>query len=194
MWNKRPEEELPKSNNTTVAAGAPTRVMPNPMELKKESTPMLTTPMAKADFAPTPSGAAVIGKAVKIVGEIYSNEDLLIEGFVQGSVEALDQKVTVGHNGTLHAGVQVRNLDVQGTVQGDVQCGERLEIRKDAKLVGNIKAARIVIEDGAYFKGSVELVKAEPAIQSEPARPATTITTTAPVTEAAFGLLMSSTR
>ncbi|HEV3334062.1 MAG TPA: polymer-forming cytoskeletal protein [Bryobacteraceae bacterium] len=188
MWNKRPDEELPKPL-TPAAVGAPARVAPNSMEVKKE-TPMFTTPTGKTEG----NGGAVIGKAVKIVGEIYSNEDLLIEGFVQGTVEALHQKLTVGHNGTLQAKVQVRELDVQGNVQGDVVASERVEIRKDAKLVGNITAARIAIEDGAYFKGSIDIVKPEAAMKSEPSRPAVTLTTATPVTEAAFDMLVSGTR
>lgn len=194
MWNKRPEEELPRSFNPPVAGGAPTRVTPTPTEVKKENTPMLTTPTGKTEFEPSRNGAAVIGKAVKIVGEIYSNEDLLIEGFVQGTVEALAQKLTVGLNGTVHASMQVRELDVQGNVQGDVEASERVQIRKDAKLVGNIKAARIVIEDGAYFKGNIDIVKPEAGMKSETARPAVTLTTATPVKEAAFDLLASSAR
>jgi cytoskeletal protein CcmA (bactofilin family) len=142
MWNKRPEEELSKSYNRAATGTSP--ATPNPMD----------TPTVKTDVESSRNGTAVIGKAVKIVGEIYSSEDLLIEGFVQGTVEALNQKLTVGRNGTLHAGVQVRQLDVQGTVQGNVEAYERVDIRKDASLIGNIKAARINIEDGAYFKGN----------------------------------------
>ena len=116
-----------------------------------------------------PRGLAVIGKAVKIVGEIYSNEDLLIEGFVEGTVEALQQKLTVGLNGTLHATVQVRELQVQGNVQGNVEATDRVEICKNATLVGNIKAARIVIEDGAFFKGGIDIVKPETAVKTRAA-------------------------
>jgi cytoskeletal protein CcmA (bactofilin family) len=123
---------------------------------------MFMNPTGKTELQTLRGGSAVIGRAVKIVGEIYSNEDLFIEGFVEGTVEALYQKLTVGHNGTVHASVQVRELEVQGTVQGDVEASDRIEIRKDAKVVGNIRAARIVIEDGAYFKGSIDIVKPEP--------------------------------
>src|SRR5215469_6200284 len=169
MWNKRPEEELPKTFNSPVAA-APARVMGNTTEVKKENNPMHTSPNGKTEFEPARS-AAVIGKAVKIVGEIYSNEDLMIEGFVEGTVEALAQKLTVGHNGTLHASVQVRDLEVQGTVKGNVEATDRIEIKKDARLEGDIKAARIIIEDGAYFKGSIDIVKPEPAKAAAPPRP-----------------------
>ena len=150
---------------------------------------MTSTPTGKNDLEPR--GSAVIGKAVKIVGEIYSNEDLLIEGFVEGTVEALDQKLTVGHNGTLHASVQVRALEVQGSVQGNVEAADRIEIRAGAKLTGDLKAARIIIEDGAYFKGSIDIVKQEPtapklAHSNNTTKPATI------VTDAAIDLLVSS--
>lgn len=196
MWNKRPEEELPRFFNPPAAGGTPVRVTPNPnpMEVKKETTPMFTTPTGKTESEQSGGGSAVavIGKAVKIVGEIYSNEDLLIEGFVEGTVEALDQKLTVGQNGTVHACVQVRELDVEGSVEGDVEASERIEIRKDAKLIGNIRAARIVIEDGAYFKGSIDIVRPEPAAKTQSVTPATTITSTTPVTDAEFDLMVSS--
>jgi cytoskeletal protein CcmA (bactofilin family) len=165
------------------------------MEVKKETTPMFITPTGKTELEPSRTGSAVIGKAVKIVGEIYSNEDLFIEGFVEGTVEALDQKLTVGHNGTVHASVQVRELEVQGTVHGNVEASDRIEIRKDAKLVGDIRAARIVIEDGAYFKGSIDIVRPEPAAKPQYTPPATTLASSKPVveaaTEAAFELLNS---
>jgi cytoskeletal protein CcmA (bactofilin family) len=192
MWNKRPEEELPKTYNPAMAGGAPARVTPNPMETQKETTPMFTTPMGKTESEPSRTSSAVIGKAVKIVGEIYSNEDLLIEGFVEGTVEALAQKLTVGQNGTVHACVQVRDLDVQGNVQGDVQASERVEIRKGAKLVGNIKAARIVIEDGAYFKGSIDIVKPEAAVKAQPTPSFTSKPSAEKATDAAFELAGSS--
>ncbi|HEV3331414.1 MAG TPA: polymer-forming cytoskeletal protein [Bryobacteraceae bacterium] len=161
MWNNRPDEELPKSF-TPPTAGA-TKTTTNSVQNKKETTQMMPTPTMKTDLESSQKSPAVIGAAVKVVGEIYSNEDLLIEGFVQGTVEALQQKLTVGRNGTMHARVQAREVDVQGTVQGDVEATERIDIRKDAKLVGDIKAARIVIEDGAYFNGRIEIVRPEPA-------------------------------
>jgi len=193
MWNKRPDGELPRSYNPPVAGGEPAGVTPNPVEAKKETATVLTTVPQKIDIEPSRTGVAVIPKAVKIVGEIYSNEALLIEGFVQGTVEALDQKLTVGSNGTLHAKVQVRELDVLGTVQGDVEACDRVDIRKDAKLVGNIRAARIVIEDGAQFKGNIDIIRPE-AAKGEPARAAAASTGAARTAEEALDLLVSSAR
>jgi cytoskeletal protein CcmA (bactofilin family) len=125
---------------------------------------------------PENHGSATIGKAVKVVGQIYSKEDLIVDGDLEGTVEALEHKLTIGPNGTVHADVKAREIAVLGTLQGDVEATDKIEIRKDAKLVGNIKTARILIEDGAYFKGGIDVVKAEPkaapeAQQSAPAPP-----------------------
>ena len=108
-------------------------------------------------------GAATVGKAVKIVGQIYSKEDLYVDGEVEGTVEALEHKLTIGPNGTVKATVRSREVVVLGSIAGNVEATDKLEIRKDAKLVGDIKTARIIIEDGAYFKGSIDIVKPEPA-------------------------------
>jgi cytoskeletal protein CcmA (bactofilin family) len=115
-------------------------------------------------FEPEPRGnAATIGKAVKINGQIHSKEDLFVDGDVEGTVEAPDHKLTIGPNGTVHATVKAREVVALGTIQGNVEAADKIEIRKDAKLVGDIKTARIIIEDGAYFKGSIDIVKPEPA-------------------------------
>jgi cytoskeletal protein CcmA (bactofilin family) len=107
-------------------------------------------------------GSATIGKAVKVVGQIYSKEDLFVDGDLEGTVEAMEHRLTIGPNGTLHAAVKAREVSVLGNIQGDVEATDRIEIKKDAKLVGNIKTARIIIEDGAYFKGSIDIVRQEP--------------------------------
>ena len=108
-------------------------------------------------------GSATIGKAVKIVGQIFSKEDLYVDGDVEGTVEALEHRLIIGPHGTVHATVKAREVVAQGTVQGNVEATEKIEIRKDAKLVGDIRTARIIIEDGAYFKGSIDIVRPEPA-------------------------------
>jgi cytoskeletal protein CcmA (bactofilin family) len=116
---------------------------------------------------PENHGSATIGKAVKVVGKIYSKEDLIVDGDLEGTVEALEHKLTIGPNGTVHADVKAREVAVMGSLQGDVEATDKIEIRKDAKLVGNIKTARILIEDGAYFKGAIDVVKAEPRAAPE---------------------------
>ena len=106
-----------------------------------------------------------------IKGQIFSREDLYIDGEVEGTVEALEHKLTIGPNGTVRATIKAREVVALGTIQGNVEAADKIEIRKDAKLVGDIKMARIIIEDGAYFKGSIDIVKPEPAKAAAP-RPA----------------------
>jgi cytoskeletal protein CcmA (bactofilin family) len=98
-----------------------------------------------------------------IKGQIFSREDLLIDGEVEGTVEAHDHRVTVGPNGKVQAGVKAREIVVLGTIHGNVEATDKMDIRKDAKLIGDIKTSRIVIEDGAYFKGSIDITKGEAA-------------------------------
>ena len=107
------------------------------------------------------SGQATIGKAVKINGQIFSKEDLYIDGDIEGTVELNENKLTIGPNGRVQAMVRAREVVVLGAIQGNVEASDRIDIRKEAKLVGDIKTARIVIEDGAYFKGSIDIVKTE---------------------------------
>lgn len=136
---------------------------PIPTEVKKENTPLSSsTPLGRME-PDTPRGSASIGKAVKIVGQIYSREDLYVDGDVEGTIELNEHKLTIGPNGKVHAGIKAREVVALGTIQGNVEANDRLEIRKDAKLVGDIRTARIIIEDGAYFKGSIDIVKPEPA-------------------------------
>jgi cytoskeletal protein CcmA (bactofilin family) len=119
--------------------------------------------MPPARFEAEPrGGAATIGKAVKVVGQIFSREDLYIDGEVEGTVEALEHKLTIGPNGTVRATIKAREVVALGAIHGNVEATDKIEIRKDAKLTGDIRTARIIIEDGAYFKGSIDIVKPEP--------------------------------
>ncbi|HLI85648.1 MAG TPA: polymer-forming cytoskeletal protein [Bryobacteraceae bacterium] len=174
MWNKRREDETPRPV-TPPASGAPAGpVAPNPVEVKKEATTVSSMPVGRIEPEPSRSsgGSATIGKAVKIVGQIYSKEDLFVDGDLEGTVEAMEHKLTIGPNGTVHASVKAREVVALGTIQGNVEAADKIEIRKDAKLVGDIKTARIIIEDGAYFKGSIDIVKPEPARVAAKPQPA----------------------
>ena len=127
-----------------------------------------------------------------IKGQIFSREDLTIDGEIDGSVELHEHRLTVGPNGKLQAGVKAREVVVLGTIHGNVEASDKIDIRKDAKLVGDIKTARIVIEDGAYFKGSIDIARPEagkPAAPAQPKAPAVTqpANATAPAASAAAG-------
>jgi cytoskeletal protein CcmA (bactofilin family) len=129
--------------------------------------------MPVGKFEPPNSASASIGKAVKVVGQIYSREDLYVDGEVEGTVEALEHKLTIGPNGAVRAGVKAREVVALGTIQGNVEAHDKIEIKKEAKLVGDIRTARIIIEDGAYFKGSIDIVKPEPKAAAAVVKPAT---------------------
>jgi cytoskeletal protein CcmA (bactofilin family) len=101
----------------------------------------------------------VLGRSVTVRGEIYSQEDLVIDGEVEGTVEVQDHRLTLGPTGKLKAGVKVRELIVFGSLNGDVEATDKVFIRKDASLVGDIQTAGIVIEDGAYFKGGIDITR-----------------------------------
>ena len=173
MWNKRKEDEVPK-HEPLAAPPKPATAAPNPVPLQKEATPMSNTSSTplRSPEPDTARGSATIGKAVKINGQIASQEDLYVDGDVEGTIELMNHKLTVGPNGKVHAGIKAREVVVLGVVQGNVEASDKLEIRKDAKLVGDIKTARIIIEDGAYFKGSIDIVKPEPKAVPQAARQA----------------------
>jgi cytoskeletal protein CcmA (bactofilin family) len=156
MWNRRKEEEIvPKP------ASAP----PKASELAKEGIPMSTLPSRSNEpsFDSSRGGSAVLGKSVIVKGQIVSREDLTIDGEVEGTVELQEHRLTIGPNGKVNASVKARELVVLGTIHGNVETTDKIDIRKEAKLVGDIKTARIVIEDGAYFKGNIDIVRAEVA-------------------------------
>ena len=176
MWNRRKDEEV-----TLKPASAP----PTSSVLAKEGIPMSTLPGRSSSHEPhlephRSGGQAVLGKSVIVKGQILSREDLTIDGEVEGTVELQEHRLTVGPNGKVLAGIKAREVVVLGTVHGNVETTDKIEIRKDAKLVGDIRTVRIVIEDGAYFKGNIDIVRAEaarpaavPAPKSQPAASAT---------------------
>jgi cytoskeletal protein CcmA (bactofilin family) len=171
MWNKKREEEPLRPSYTPPAPPANPGSVHNPVETRKETSTVSSMPPARFE-AETRGGAATIGKAVKVVGQIFSREDLYVDGEVEGTVEALEHKLTIGPNGTVKATVKAREVVALGNIQGYVEAADKIEIRKDAKLTGDIRTARIIIEDGAYFKGSIDIVKPEPAKAAKASTPA----------------------
>ncbi len=109
------------------------------------------------------SGSAALGKNVTVKGQIFAREDLTIDGEVEGTVECHEHRLTIGPNARVQAGLKAREIVIQGSIHGNVDASDKIDIKKEAKLVGDIKTSRIVIEDGAYFKGSIDISKATPA-------------------------------
>jgi cytoskeletal protein CcmA (bactofilin family) len=140
--------------------------------------------------APRSVDVATIGKSVVVKGELSGSEDLYIDGEVEGSISLRGQSLTVGPNGRVHANIEARNVIVHGRIDGNIQASDRVELRKSASLLGDISTARVAIEDGAFFKGSIDIQKAEPAPRIEP-KPAAVVATPAPLpTPTAQGSLL----
>jgi len=102
---------------------------------------------------------AHIGKSVLIKGELSGSEDLYLDGEVEGNIELRDHSITVGPHGRVRAHINAREIIVHGKVEGNVRASERVELKRSAVLAGDIATQRIVIEDGAFFKGSIDITK-----------------------------------
>ena len=100
---------------------------------------------------------ATIGRTVVIKGEVSGNESLYIDGRVEGSVTFKDHRVTVGRNGVVQANISAREVVIMGKVTGNVECSDRVDIRSEGTLTGDVVSARISVEDGAMLRGSVQL-------------------------------------
>jgi cytoskeletal protein CcmA (bactofilin family) len=129
------------------------------------------------------SEIATIGKSVVVKGELSGSEDLVVDGEVEGSIALRGQSLTIGPNGRVRANIEARNVILHGRVDGDIHASERVELRKSASLSGDITTARISIEDGAFFKGTIDIQKPEPAPKMEP-RPQVTAAAAVPAASA----------
>ena len=102
---------------------------------------------------------AHIGKSVLVKGELSGSEDLYLDGEVEGSIELKDHSLVVGPHGRVRAHINAKDVVVHGKVDGNIKGTERVELKKSAVLVGDIFTQRIVIEDGAFFKGAIDIQK-----------------------------------
>jgi len=107
---------------------------------------------------PASGGFANIGKTVVIKGDISGSEDIYVDGQVDGSVQLLGHSLTIGPNGRVHASVAAKNVTVGGSLEGNIHATERTEMRKSAVVNGDVQTRRIAIEEGAYFKGKLEIL------------------------------------
>ncbi len=106
---------------------------------------------------PTARASAWLGPSVIVKGEISGDEDLQIDGKVEGPVSLGGHRLTIGRTAHMTAELVAREIVVYGKVDGDLRARDRIEIKKDGAVVGDLTTARIVIEDGAYFKGKIEI-------------------------------------
>jgi cytoskeletal protein CcmA (bactofilin family) len=98
----------------------------------------------------------VLGPTLEIEGEIEGAEDLVIQGRIQGKIVS-KKNLTVDSSGKVEASVTTKTLAVSGMLVGNVEASEKVEVRKEGKMIGDIKAPRVIIADGAKFKGNIEM-------------------------------------
>ena len=117
----------------------------------------------------SPVVKAFLGRSVTFKGQILSRENLAIEGEVEGTIEMVEHRLTIGTDGKVRADVKARDMELFGSMQGSIEAVDKVYIRKGAKFVGNIHCGGIVIEDGAYIKAGIELSREPAGEQHSPA-------------------------
>jgi cytoskeletal protein CcmA (bactofilin family) len=150
------------------------------------------TPPAEPLNVPRPASSAplntqeqaTLGKSLVIKGEVTGSESLYIDGRVEGSINLPGNRVTVGRNGVVSANISAREIVVLGKVRGNMTASDRVDIRGEGSLTGDVVAQRISIEDGAYFKGGIDIRKPGQKANGE-AKESTPATTTEAGTSAA---------
>jgi cytoskeletal protein CcmA (bactofilin family) len=127
---------------------------------KPQYTPSTLNP-APIKPMTSPMDQATIGRSVVIKGEVTGSESLYIDGRIEGTVTFADNRVTVGRNGVVVANINAREVVIMGKVTGNIECSDRVDIRSEGSLTGDIVSQRISIEDGAMLKGAVQVKSSE---------------------------------
>jgi cytoskeletal protein CcmA (bactofilin family) len=159
MW-KPASTTSPSASPNTKPTTTPT---PEPEKPVMSTTPTFTS-------EPTPAAAprnavvnsqeqATIGKSLVIKGEVTGSESLYIDGRVEGTINLPGNRVTVGRNGQIQANINAKEVVILGKVKGNLTASDRVDIRNEGSLAGDVVCQRISIEDGAYFKGSIDIRK-----------------------------------
>ena len=179
MWRNK------KSDTPQAADPEPTSVQTNqspmPASASWEETTKMNKDVAPAAGAMAGRATARLGSSLHVKGEVSGNEDLLIDGSLEGLVQLGERKLTVGATAKLTADVIAGEVIVYGSVKGNVHGKGKIEIKKGGSVNGDLTTAQIIIEDGAYFKGSIEIERSAekegdknvlPRTASAPATPA----------------------
>src|SRR5713226_1586114 len=146
----------------------------------QKSTQFSSTPnsLAPGKTVGAPMEQAMIGRSLTIKGDVSGSESLYIDGRIEGSISIPESRVTIGRNGIVAANITAREVVVMGKVNGNIQCSDRLDIRSEGSLTGDVTTQRISVEDGAVLKGSVQVrsaeIKHEKHQQQAQQRPAST--------------------
>ncbi len=158
MWNKSAEAK--PSPQAPVAADP---VIPepevNPLQTRPASAAAATPAGYSAPRSDAANGLTTIAAGLKISGEISGNSDLYIDGETQGKIRLANARVTVGPNGRVTADIEAREIIIEGSVQGNLKAGERVQLGAQSKVQGSVLTPRFAIEDGARLRGKVEMVR-----------------------------------
>jgi cytoskeletal protein CcmA (bactofilin family) len=152
MWNREKNES--PNNLSDIPQNAPSSENSTRSVISREfgdSAPAPSSPQVNR----TPRGT--IGKSIVIRGELTGNEDLTIEGTVEGKIDLLDHNLIIGPSGRIKAEVGAKKIIVEGEVNGNINAGEKVELCSTGRVKGDIIAPRVVIADGAHFKGMVNM-------------------------------------
>ncbi len=171
MW--KPNTPGSPATPTSPEPIRPTPTTPTTSPVSGFETP--TTRSATPQPATATGEQATIGKSLMIKGEVTGSESLYIDGRIEGTITLPGNRVTVGRNGQVAANISAREIVVLGKVRGNCQASDRIDIRSEGSLTGDVIAARISIEDGAFFKGGIDIRKPG-ANEAGAPRPATTST------------------
>src|SRR5712692_3087583 len=188
MWGEKKQDApvpptRPAGSGAAATATATITAAPTAPAEPKEVRVTTNTLEASRPIPTTTGGAlARFGPSLHFKGEITGNEDLEIHGTVEGTVTLDERKLTVGSTAKVTADLGAREIVVFGNVKGNLRARDRIEIKKDGSVVGDLSTARIMIEDGAYFKGSIEIDKTS---EKESGHSAFTKASSAPASSAA---------
>lgn len=150
LWEKKPRPVPPQKPDSTPA------VAPGGPPLEKPMTDNAPRP------APATAGAqphSAFGHSLVMKGELTGKEDLVIEGQFEGTIDVADHCLTVGAQGQVKSEIRARQVVVHGSVVGKITAREKIEIRRTGNVIGDLLSAGVAIEDGAYFKGSIEILR-----------------------------------
>src|SRR6516162_2821095 len=141
---------------------------PNPEPQRTYTPPAVEPAVTPRTSTVTPQEQATLGKSLVIKGEVTGSESLYIDGRVEGSINLPGNRVTVGRNGVVSANISAREIVILGKVRGNMTASDRFDIRSEGSLTGDITAQRVSIEEGAYFKGGIDIRKPGQPGQNQP--------------------------
>lgn len=152
MWwekDKKSQPDVPLTQPTVPAnSNSPKVETSMPESIRRDSSGSSQSPVQ-----------ASIGRSIVVKGELSANEDLVVDGQFEGTVNLQDHCLTVGANGKVKAEILARQVVIYGVVNGNVSAREKVEVRRTGNVTGDLRSASVSIEEGAYFKGSIDILR-----------------------------------